>query len=104
VIIRKYGEFPAISAPDIGEVVTARQSPAGEMHRAVILVAKRRRTGGLRIRVLWLEGPREGKDNSLYVRNDISGAVMLRQAPAGPGGVGVGWVRDVAPRPTRKRR
>ena len=54
MIIRKYGDMPVTYAPDVGEVVMARRSPAGKFVKAVVLKAQRRGDGQLRVKVQWL--------------------------------------------------
>lgn len=54
MIIKKYGDIPATYAPDVGEVVMARKSPAGEFVRAAVLGVRRKRGGILEVKVQWL--------------------------------------------------
>jgi hypothetical protein len=55
MIIRAYGKHPVTYAPDVGEVIWARRTPADKWVRAVVLHGKRNRAGDLRIKVEWLE-------------------------------------------------
>lgn len=54
MLIKKYGEFAAIYAPDVGEVVHARRSIAHNYTRAVVLRVRRVGDGVLEVRVQWL--------------------------------------------------
>lgn len=57
--------------PRPGAAVMARKSPAGVYERARVLHRRRTRDGELvRLTVLWLSGPYEGKRGSLYVPLD----------------------------------
>lgn len=55
MIIRPYGELPRTYAPDVGEVVEARRTPADKFIKAVVVNVTRNREGALRVRVQWLE-------------------------------------------------
>lgn len=55
MIIKQYAGLPITYAPDIGEVLLARRTPADKFVRAVALDVKRRRDGAVRVKVQWLE-------------------------------------------------
>lgn len=55
MIIKQYAGLPTTYAPDIGEVLLARRTPADKFVRAVVLDARRNRQGNVRVRVQWLE-------------------------------------------------
>lgn len=55
MIIRKYGDFPAMQVPDVGEIVKARRSASDTYLRAVVIVVRRMRDGAIKLRVQWLE-------------------------------------------------
>jgi hypothetical protein len=55
VIIRAYGEFPRVYAPDIGEVLEIRLSGSNPWARAVVTRVIRRLHGVVRINFMWME-------------------------------------------------
>lgn len=81
MIIRKYGEFPAVYTADIGEVVLARLSVGDPWGRAVVVRVMRRREGALRLTVVWLDGPRKGA--RLPVLQVQGGPELVRRVPRG---------------------
>lgn len=84
MIIRKYGDFPATYAPDVGEVVLARKSPVQTFRRAVVLNVRRRREGGLRVSVQFLPGPGEEPTPPVTINTDATGRPeMIRQITSG---------------------
>ena len=54
-VIRKYGEYPQVLVPDIGEIVEARRSMAESFIKAVVIKHRRIRSGKIRTTVEWLE-------------------------------------------------
>ena len=55
MIFKAYGGLPITYAPDVGEVVMARRTPADNWVRAVVLNARRNREGNVKIKVQWME-------------------------------------------------
>lgn len=55
MIIRQYGDYPITYVPDIGEVLYARRTKIEPFLKAIVLLARRRRDGAIRIKVQWLE-------------------------------------------------
>lgn len=53
--IRPYADLPGMYAPDIGEVLLGRRTPADRWTRAVVLDVRRTRAALLRVKVQWME-------------------------------------------------
>jgi len=87
-IIRAYAGLPTTYAPDVGEVVHARRTPADRWTRAVVLDYRRRRDGALRIKVQWIEAnPDAGapdKRPRMPIKAGDTGWVVARQDPTEP--------------------
>lgn len=89
MIIRAYGDLPATYAPDIGEVILARRTPADRWLRAVVLTAKRNRAGDVRLKIQWLEddphagAPKPGKPKVPIVAGS-PGWVIDKRDPTEP--------------------
>lgn len=89
MIIKQYGDLPITYAPDIGEVVLARRTPADRFVRAAVLYVRRRPDGKLRIKVQWLEDDdAAGYEHSNYHRAPIKantvGVVIASTSPGDP--------------------
>lgn len=89
-LIRRYGEFPAMFVPDVGEVVRAALSPAGPYVRAVVTSVHRADRDFIRVGVQWLEDGgaspgakpvRKGIKGSVYIRRDDR-IPLIRRIPA----------------------
>jgi len=89
-VIRRYGELPAMFVPDVGEVVLASRSPAGPYLRAVILSARRRASGRIRVDFVWLESANvaawdtpavAGAKGNVEIREDDP-TPLIRRVPA----------------------
>lgn len=108
MIIRGYGQLPPTYAPDIGEVVLARRSNSARWLRAVVLGVKRRKTGGLWMKVHWLEDdPDPGTSNPRYASPITAGgtgfivhrppqAFLVKQLPKDSAGPAAAPVADSA--------
>lgn len=106
MIIRGYGDLPPTYAPDIGEVVLAHRSHAAKWLRAVVLFARRRRDGGLRVKVQWLEGDpnpvtSEPRHAAPIAAGDVGWVIhhpphapRIRQLPVGSAGASAAPVLD----------
>lgn len=89
MIIKPYADLPRTYAPDVGEVVMARRTPADRFVRAVVLAVRRNRAGNLRIRMQWIESdpnagaPEKRKDR---VRKPIEAGTVgwVTQVQGGP--------------------
>lgn len=67
MIIKPYGDLPRAYAPDIGEVVDARRTPADDFTSAVVVGVRRIRSGDLKIRVQWMaDNPRAGSGDPRF--------------------------------------
>jgi hypothetical protein len=72
MFFKAYGGLPITYAPDIGEVLYARRTPADRWTLAVVLSARRNRAGHVRLKVQWLEdNPDAGSVRSDYPRVPI---------------------------------
>lgn len=89
-LIRRYGEFPAMFVPDVGEVVRAARSPAGPFLLAVVTSVHRADQDFIRVGVEWLEDGgasptgkpvRRNDKGSVYVRRDDR-IPLIRRIPA----------------------
>lgn len=56
MIIKPHLDIPRTYAPDVGEIIEARRTPADKFIKAAVLDARRNRTGRLRVKLQWLEG------------------------------------------------
>lgn len=92
MIIRKYAQFPALYAPDIGEVILARRAPVDQFTRAVVLFARRNKNGHLKVKVQWLDdypeagasGPKPIKANTIgWVIADPDKPPLIKQISRG---------------------
>jgi hypothetical protein len=88
VIIKPYGELPRVYAPDIGEIIYARRTPADKLTRAVVLDARRNRDGHLRVKLQWLESnPDAGSGDPRFnepIRAGSYGWVVIKQDATPP--------------------
>ena len=73
-MIKKYGQFPPVYAPSTGEVLLARRTPADKWVQAVVLDARRNRSGGVRIKLQWLESdPKATYGDPRYTNTIVAG-------------------------------
>lgn len=62
-IIRKYGQYPQVFVPNLGEMVWARKVPGDKWCKAVVIIKPWRTRGGeVRLKVEW----REDDPNASY--------------------------------------
>lgn len=86
MIIRAYGGIPITYAPDVGEVVLARRTPADKMVRAVVLDARRNRAGKLRVKLQWLDSdPDAGAPHNGPRKPIVAGTLGWVVADMAPG-------------------
>jgi hypothetical protein len=90
VMIRRYGEFPAVFVPDEGEVVLASRSAVGPYLRAAVTRVRRRRGDFVRVDFVWLEsasvtpsgsGHRVGEKGHVFIHRDDQ-VPLIRRLPA----------------------
>ncbi len=90
VMIRRYGEFPALFVPDEGEVVIASRSPAGPFLRAAVTKVRRAAHDRIRVDFVWLDswpvsptgtGHQAGEKGHVYIALDDP-VPLIRRVPA----------------------
>lgn len=82
MIIKKYGDIPALYAPDVGEVLEARRSVVDQWVGAVVLRVQRMRAGTLRVTVVWMaDDPSAGSQGKPIVRHTRGWIVMDTRVP-----------------------
>jgi hypothetical protein len=94
MLIRRYGDLPAMFVPDEGEVVLASRSIAGPFLRAVVIRVRRRKSGAVRIDFEWMDdydGPTpwggrvaRGAKGNVYVSADDA-VPLIRRLPKSGG-------------------
>lgn len=82
MIIKPYGDLPRMYAPDVGEVIEARRTPADKYVRAVVLSARRNREGHVRVKLQWMEDdPDAGSRNRAPIEAGTLGWVIVDDGP-----------------------
>lgn len=89
MIIRQYAGLPTTYAPDVGEVVLARRTPADKFVRSVVLDVRRRPDGKLRVKVQWLaDDDQAGYETDRYpkapIKSGTQGVVIMSTDPLDP--------------------